>query len=239
LLHLILFVLLGSLASTGEYSFDALLGGDNWFVGLLLAIYAFINFGLFWGYYILFEWLWNGQSPGKRVARTRVMRVDGSPVGVTDVVVRNLVRIIDFLPFGYGIGLLTMVSNRQARRLGDFAAGTLVVRERGEIDLRDLDPWLSSTASVSESGSIDEAGPKPSIRGVGRLSAADLDLITESLARADQQRVQDDFLRRLGLFIATKLALPAPASDPSANRLFLEEVLRAHTHAAPKNESHS
>jgi uncharacterized RDD family membrane protein YckC len=240
MLNIILFMLLGAVAATGEFSLDAIQNSNNWLAGVLLAIYAFINFALFWGYYILFEWLWNGQSPGKRVARTRVMRVDGSPVGMTDVIVRNLVRIIDFLPFGYGVGLLTMVSNRQARRLGDFAAGTLVVRDQGEIELSDLEHWMAPDTPSLESRPDAEAQPAPLIPGVRQLSAADIDLITEGLARADQQRLPDDFIRRLALAIASKLALPAPA-EPTllANRRFLEEVVLAYSRSVSRSESRS
>ena len=100
----------------------------SWAGGLVLAISTLVNFLLFWGYFAVFELVWNGQTPGKRVARTQVIRSDGSAVGFLGVAVRNLVRIVDFLPGGYLVDLVTMLLNRRARRLGDFAAGTLVVR---------------------------------------------------------------------------------------------------------------
>src|SRR5262249_1027168 len=89
----------------------------------LAAIFGLIAFLMFWGYYIFFEMLWNGQSPGKRWAGLRVIRVDGTPVTLAESIIRNLVRIIDFLPIGYGLGIVTMFVNDQARRLGDMAAG--------------------------------------------------------------------------------------------------------------------
>src|SRR5690606_14075457 len=112
----------------------------SWVGGLLIALYALLNFLIFWGYYVLFEYLWNGQTPGKRLVKIRVARTDGNPAGFVEVVIRNLVRVVDFLPTGYGLGLLVMFFSPQARRLGDFAAGTLVVKERSDVDLRALSP---------------------------------------------------------------------------------------------------
>lgn len=107
-------------------------------VGLLIMGYALLNFVLLWGYYIVFELIWNGQTPGKRVAKTRVIRMDGQPIGLLENVVRNLVRIIDFLPSAYLVGLITMLCNTHARRLGDFAAGTVVVKADSTLSADDL-----------------------------------------------------------------------------------------------------
>ena len=71
----------------------------DWITGLLVAIYALINFAIIWGYYMAFEMLWNGQTPGKKVANTQVVRANGAPAEFGEVASRNVVRIIDFLPF--------------------------------------------------------------------------------------------------------------------------------------------
>jgi uncharacterized RDD family membrane protein YckC len=97
--------------------------------GWIFAILAFVSFLFFWGYYIFFETLWNGQTPGKRWIGLRVIRLDGTPVGVSEVVIRNLVRTLDLLPIAYGLGVITMFVNSNSRRLGDLAAGTVVVRD--------------------------------------------------------------------------------------------------------------
>ncbi len=102
------------------------------------AIFGLISFLLFWGYYIFFEMVWNGQSPGKRWAGLRVIRADGTPVTLAESVIRNLVRIIDFMPIGYGIGIVAMFINSQARRLGDMAAGSLVIHDGGEISIKSI-----------------------------------------------------------------------------------------------------
>jgi uncharacterized RDD family membrane protein YckC len=104
----------------------------------LIAVLVLVEFLLFWGYFVLFETVWHGQTPGKRAGRLRVIRRDGQPVHAGEVMIRNLVRIVDFLPGFYGIGLVTMFIDKDARRLGDFAAGTIVVREGEQTHLRDV-----------------------------------------------------------------------------------------------------
>ncbi len=83
---------------------------------------------LFWFYYIAFESIWNGQTPGKRMLGLRVVRDTGLPVGFGAVLIRNLLRIIDG-QFGYAVGLFVIFATREEKRLGDLAAGTILVRE--------------------------------------------------------------------------------------------------------------
>ena len=85
-----------------------------------------------------FELLWNGQTPGKRLANTQVVRANGAPAEFGEVAIRNVVRIIDFLPFAYAIGFVVMFLNRRSRRLGDFAANTLVIKRQDQVKLSDL-----------------------------------------------------------------------------------------------------
>lgn len=94
----------------------------------LAAVGGVVVFALFWGYYMIFEITTNGQSPGKLVLGLRVIKEGGYPISFTDSAIRNLVRIVDFLPFGYGAGLLVMLINKNWQRLGDLAAGTLVIK---------------------------------------------------------------------------------------------------------------
>ena len=93
---------------------------------IALGIFVFV---VVWLYYPAFELLWRGQTPGKRFQGIRVVRTDGQPVGLAPVLVRNLIRIVDVfvLPF---LALISMVITRRSQRLGDLAAGTMVVRER-------------------------------------------------------------------------------------------------------------
>src|SRR5579859_3126115 len=115
----------GSAASNALFNAGGSGGAAVLLVGLLgLALLVVTN-----GYFTLFEILWNGQTPGKRMVGLRVIRENGYPMRPIDAVIRNLVRIVDWLPGVYGVGVLTMLFNSRSRRLGDFASGTIVVRE--------------------------------------------------------------------------------------------------------------
>lgn len=105
---------------------------------IVSAILVLIFFAVFFGYFIVFETVWNGQTPGKRAGNLRVIRRNGQPIGAGEAMIRNLVRLVDFLPGFYGVGLVVMFIDKDARRLGDFAAGTIVVREGLQTRLRDV-----------------------------------------------------------------------------------------------------
>ena len=99
-----------------------------------IAILIIILFLIFAGYFIVFEWLWNGQTPGKRMLRLRVIRDDGRPVSLWEAIARNLLRICDATPGFiipvYSIGLIVIFLNGRDQRVGDIFAGTVVIRER-------------------------------------------------------------------------------------------------------------
>jgi uncharacterized RDD family membrane protein YckC len=103
--------------------------------GLLLAVlgkpgaglYLLVYFVVFWGYPILCEVLFDGQTPGKRALELRVIADDGAPVGWLASIVRNLLRTVDFLPLGYGVGLVASFADPWGRRLGDMVAKTMVI----------------------------------------------------------------------------------------------------------------
>jgi uncharacterized RDD family membrane protein YckC len=122
--------------------------------GLVVLIVVYF-LGL-WGYFPVFEGLWSGQTPGKRAQRIRVVRTDGQPVTFAAVMVRNLVRVVDFLPGYYVVGALSIVLTRRSQRLGDLAAGTMVIRERPAPAPRPLDP--ASPATESLAARMDTAG---------------------------------------------------------------------------------
>lgn len=173
----------------------------EWLTGIMTAIYALINFVLFWGYYVLFELLWNGQTPGKRITKIRVVRTDGNPIGFLQSTVRNLVRFVDFMPTAYGFGLITMFFNKNSRRLGDFAAGTLVIRDTTEIGLDDL-----------VGGSV-TTNPQ---------SSAILQPDAQANSYTDQNRPSP--LNDAGQLSATMMA-PAPEADPYLTQFANARVL--------------
>ena len=91
------------------------------------GLYLVLLFAVFWLYPILCEGLFDGQTPGKRALGLRVVSSDGAPVGWLAACVRNLMRTVDMLPFGYACGLLSGFADPWGRRLGDLVAGTMVV----------------------------------------------------------------------------------------------------------------
>jgi uncharacterized membrane protein SpoIIM required for sporulation/uncharacterized RDD family membrane protein YckC len=116
------------------------------------AILSLVTFCIYWGYYVLFEGLWDGQTPGKRQLGLRVVRDGGYSITFGTSAVRNLVRLIDLQPgfvFGaYSVGILSAVLSRSGKRLGDYAAGTIVVRERAvAISSGDSSPAMVATAA--------------------------------------------------------------------------------------------
>jgi uncharacterized RDD family membrane protein YckC len=99
----------------------AQIGRLGW--ALLLLLYFLLE----WLYPVVFEVLWQGATPGKRFSGLVVLRDDGTPLDWSASVARNFLRAVDFLPFLYAAGLITMGLNRENKRLGDLLAGTLVV----------------------------------------------------------------------------------------------------------------
>jgi uncharacterized RDD family membrane protein YckC len=112
----------------------SVLGGGN----LALLLWLLVSFLLFVLYFPVLEGAWNGQTLGKRLMRIRVLGDRGEPVTLTQVAIRNLIRLVDFLPVFYGVGIVTLFVQGGSKRLGDFAAGTVVVRDRDRIGLKDL-----------------------------------------------------------------------------------------------------
>src|SRR5437868_3474679 len=119
----ILFAIISDASSLGS----RLMNAPKWVIALLVVIQAVI----FDGYFAVFEWIWRGQTPGKRWLKLRVIREDGRPISFFEAVVRNLLRMVDLLipPF-YSIGLISVFASERDQRVGDLVAGTVVVRER-------------------------------------------------------------------------------------------------------------
>lgn len=144
---------------------------ENWIMGAMI----FMIFVILWGYYVIFELLWNGQSPGKRLVGIRTVRQNGAPIGITESAIRNIVRIIDFLPGAYGFGMVCMFIDLQSRRLGDFAAGTLVVHDKLPVSLATLGKNFASDARLLE----------PAIPNLNRLEDSDIEAVRRYLQRRE------------------------------------------------------
>lgn len=171
-----------------------------------------------WMYWTLCEVFWGGRTPGKALMRIRVARLDGSAPGPLDSAVRNLLRVVDFLPFGYGVGLLSALFSDQHRRLGDLAAGTLLLREE-QISLDHYRDAPEQAPVVAASPALE--GP------LGPLLASYLSRL-EDLTPEAREALAQTFLEKLGgpLDATQRGALQA---DPRA----LQRWLRSLSASAP------
>jgi uncharacterized RDD family membrane protein YckC len=158
------------------------LAGSQW----LTAVIILLAFLFLWGYYIYFETSWNGQTPGKRWAGIRVIRQNGMPVTLGEVVIRNLIRFIDFLPILYGVGIVTMFADGRSRRLGDLAAGTLVVRAPQTMTLDSLKEKTPSERYWQRQAQQPHIQAIVAQLPLERLVAADLELVQDYLRRRDE-----------------------------------------------------
>jgi len=144
--------------------------GNVWLLGGL----GFVFFLLFFGYFAIFEVLWNGQTPGKRAIGLRVIKDSGRPLTVAESVGRNLFRIVDQLPGFYALGMVVALLNSRNKRLGDLVAGSVVIRE--------------SLAGVSAPiWQIHESkAPAARVLGAASLTLDDLTLIDAFLNRRNE-----------------------------------------------------
>jgi uncharacterized RDD family membrane protein YckC len=140
-----------------------------WAIGWL----GLIAFLFQYGYFIFFEVIWSGQTPGKRIVRLRVVRSNGLPIAAGEAMIRNVVRIVDSIPVGYGVGLVAMFADGQSRRLGDIAAGTLVIREQASVT---LDSLMDAAREAKDA-------PERGREGTERLTSSDRLLLEDFLRR--------------------------------------------------------
>jgi uncharacterized RDD family membrane protein YckC len=167
--------------------------------GQLAALFGIIlGFILIAGYFLISEATLHGQTLGKRYARLRVVGDQGQPLTLGQAAIRNLVRIVDFLPFFYGIGIVTLFINGRGKRLGDFAAGTLVVRDRQRVSLYDL----AGTATGVRADAPAAAPPSASIWA--SPGGAPDPTVSSMPATSPAPRQLDQALRRLVVAYAAR-----------------------------------
>ena len=122
---------------------DMLASAPKW----VYAVMIILLFLVFAGYFTFFEWIWSGQTPGKRWLKLRVIREDGRPITFWEASVRNLLRPLDMFPLGmYSIGLIAVFSSTRDQRIGDMVGGTVVVRER-EAEAPEFDQVFATPVS--------------------------------------------------------------------------------------------
>jgi uncharacterized RDD family membrane protein YckC len=171
LLFLGIFMLVSSELGTGWNILQDLKRHLNqWMLAMLAIAYGVITIG----YFMLFEYFWNGCTPGKRWQNIRVVRRDGRPLSFLDAAVRNILRFIDVAADFYPIGLIVMFLDPMNRRLGDMAAGTLVILDR---ELR-----APVVRQVNPEPDRDDAGLRTAVAG---MTPETYQLVTRFLARRE------------------------------------------------------
>lgn len=108
---------------------------NQFFVAILIVL----NFVIFLGYFIIFEMALNGQTPGKKLLRLRVIKENGEPVGIWESLVRNIVKILDYIPILNFIDLFILIFSDKYKRIGDYAASTIVIKVKKENEIVGLD----------------------------------------------------------------------------------------------------
>ena len=171
---------------------------------LPLAILSLAIFAVNFGYFAIFETLWRGQSPGKRWLSLRVVKDGGFPLDGRAALVRNLLRVVDFLPAFYVVGMASLFLGASGKRIGDHAAGTLVVRERR---VRELAPPAEAPPPADD-----------------RLTAEERALVEDFLRRRGE--LEEDARYRLARTLAARLSARLGDREPFASEAerYLEQL---------------
>lgn len=217
IITVLLLILTGKLTSAGECLVRLRDSLGWWLVAPTIAVYELVTKG----YFILFEYLWNGSTPGKRSQEIRVIRKDGRPISFVAAVIRNILRAVDILAEIYPLGLVVMFIDSRNRRLGDLAAGTLVVRER------ELKPPVICTPLQESNGADAEI-----LNVALEMTMEDYDLVRKFLARRDS--LDADYRRDLARQILERVSrrsvsIGEESSNPEAFLEKLETLCRRET----------
>ena len=176
------------------------------------AIFFLLLFLLYSGYYALFEIFWNGQTPGKRLVRIRVIGDSGRPITVYEAVARNLLRLVDQMPGLYVVGIISVFLTARNKRLGDIVAGTVVVHEKA---MQEAQPDFVAGTGAS-------AATSPALQ----ISADELELIERFLQR--RYDLSPEVRRQSAEQIAARLRtrLQAGQDDSAGAEDYLETLAR-------------
>lgn len=201
-------------------SFGMLMGGmDIRNIGtqssIIIALGIVLLFVIFFGYYVFFEMLMNGQSPGKKALKLRVIKQTGEPVGVFDSFLRNILRIADFLPCLNLAGALTIVFSQKYKRIGDFAANTIVVKVKINEQPVTLESLLKkANSSLEEEEQIN----------IYPVNNFEYSILKEFLARHDRLGERKSvFIYHLDRYFSRKFGIQNLYSSPYE---FFEKIIK-------------
>jgi uncharacterized RDD family membrane protein YckC len=180
---------------------------DIGMAGLGDAIIFLWIFAVNFGYFLLFEWLWQGSTPGKKALGIRVIQLRGTSVNFLSATIRNVVRMVDLMfPF-YTLGVAVAACDAKQRRLGDFAAGTLVVHVQ-----RKAQPIRVMEAAKSEASRVDEQAARQRLMALTREQKQTL---LDLALRREQLRIEDraKLFRALAEYFRGELGLAADVHE--------------------------
>ncbi len=218
------------------------LGKITIFISALMVLFVF-------GYFVLFEWLWDGQTPGKRWFGLRVTTTDGLPISLWVSVIRNIVRVVDFLPMGYGFGAVVCLANELNQRGGDLAAGTVVVVEgrrekaRKKVTMREaVDSFLQAATTVPGTEQATPYQDEELQIEAARTVDPEAIALAQTLNREDYELAHDFLVRRenlpavarqrLAKSLAARLAIKMKVETPTIEvETFIADVVSTLTRA--------
>jgi uncharacterized RDD family membrane protein YckC len=184
----------------------------------------------FFGYFIVIESLWSGRTVGKRIMGIRVVKASGGGAGFLSILLRNMARLIDYLPSLYVVGIICILTSTNNQRVGDMLAGTIVIRERHAADSMKL----HANTSLANSWTVPVYGSAPSFPApalpndiahwdVSQVSDAEIALIRQFLSRRYEytaqarDRLADQLRQRISARVAGEI-------QPLSDEKFLESV---------------
>jgi uncharacterized RDD family membrane protein YckC len=178
----------------------------------LPALVVLFLFCVYWGYFAFFEVVWKGQTPGKRTAGIRVIKDSGRALNPYEVIGRNLLRAVDWLPGMYITGIVSMMITRKNQRLGDLLVGSIVVHDKRAEEIRP--EWSSIAANTS-------ADPQ-----LSRITPEELVLIETYLQRRDT--LDFGYRDATALKLANRITAKTGVERPSGQSLddFIEGIAR-------------
>ncbi len=188
-----------------------------------LAVFTLLIFGVTWGYFTYFEIRWNGQSPGKKQMKLRVIRDTGHPIDPQASILRNIVRIADYV---FSLGLFVLFFSPQSRRLGDYAAGTLVVKARqteAELEI----PVAHRRFSIEIKYDLLDDG---ALARISRLSRQDYEAIRRLMDRLPslEQNAADDVTQQIAESLMKRLEIARLDSFRYPYVRLLQEIAQAY-----------
>jgi uncharacterized RDD family membrane protein YckC len=189
----------------------------DWASGLAVILYFVISVG----YAIVLEWRWRGQTLGKRVLGLRVVDAQGLRLQLSQIALRNLLRLIDMLPVAYLVGGIAAFSSRNCQRLGDLAAGTIVARERTApaADVEELAPAKYNSLA---------AFPHLTARLRSQVSPEAVNIAVEAVSRRDayEPLARIELFQELAAYFRGLVQFPEAAAEGLTDEQYVRSVLR-------------